>query len=77
MDQKARIPFHLDQIVHVFPYKRNAPEFAKRVSLALLGALPQAHLRVLLGLVLSQHEIQNEPLAPENDLLHDVQRQHP
>ena len=69
-DQELSIRLHLQQVVLLFPHERDALEFAKGVSLS--NALRLRLLHSLLG----QHEVEDQLLAPEDNALDHIEREH-
>lgn len=69
-DQELSISFHLQKVVLLFPDEWDALELAQSVPLSYT-----LRLRLLHSL-LSQHKVENQLFAPENDALDHVERQH-
>jgi len=66
-NQEGSIHLHLEEVILLLPNKWNAFEFAQSVSLRIdIGRW--CHLIVRL----SQHKIENQLLAPQDDALDDV-----
>ena len=70
LNQEGSVHLHLEEVVLLFPYKGDAFELAQGVTLDLSGGLCGWLVR------LSQHEVEDELLSPQDDALHDVEGQH-
>ena len=69
-DQELSISLHLQKVVLLLPDEWDALELAQSVPLSYT-----LRLRLLHSL-LSQHEVENQLFAPEDDALDHVERQH-
>mmetsp|Transcript_43605 Transcript_43605/g.57770 ORF Transcript_43605/g.57770 Transcript_43605/m.57770 type:complete len:303 (-) Transcript_43605:758-1666(-) len=74
--QERCVSLHLQEVVLLLPYERDAFELSQRVSLYLRAL----DLRLLLGTtpssLLGEHEIENELLSPQDDAFDHIKRQH-